>query len=112
MTLVAEGYPRWGLASATWDRDGSTLSSMSVRKISMSIPGWLEPIIRDAASRDGLSVSAWLTEAAKTALIEREAAERRRREAEHGIDRQAQLARAETALREDRARAAGVKGAA
>jgi hypothetical protein len=85
---------------------------MSVRKISMSIPEWLEPIIRDAALRDGVSMSAWLTEAAKTVLIEREAAERRRWEAGQGIDRQAQLDRAEAALREDRARAAGVKGAA
>lgn len=85
---------------------------MSVRKISMSIPDWLEPIIREAAERDGVSVSAWLTEAAKTVLIEREAAERRRLEAERGIDRQAQLTRAEAALREDRAAAAGVQGAA
>jgi hypothetical protein len=85
---------------------------MSVRKISVSIPEWLEPIIRDAALRDGVSVSAWLTEAAKTVLIEREAAERRRWEAGRGIDRQAQLDRAEAALRQDRARAAGVKGAA
>ena len=85
---------------------------MTVRKISMSIPDWLEPIIRAAAEQEGISVSAWLTEAAKTVLVEREAADRRRHEAEHGIDRQAQLARAEAALREDRARAAGVKGAA
>ncbi len=85
---------------------------MSVRKISMSIPEWLEPIIRAAAEHDGMSVSAWLTEAAKTVLIEREAAERRRWETEQGIDRRAQLDRAEAALREDRARAAGVKGAA
>jgi len=85
---------------------------MTVRKISMSVPDWLEPIIRAAAERDGISVSAWLTEAAKTVLVEREAADRRAQEAEHGIDRQAQLARAEAALREDRARAAGVQGAA
>jgi hypothetical protein len=36
----------------------------------------------------------------------------RRWEIEQGIDRQAQLDRGEAALREDRARAAGVKGAA
>jgi hypothetical protein len=56
-------------------------------------------------------VSAWLTEAAETVLIEREAPERRRFEAEHGIDRRAQLASAEYVLREDRAAAAGTASA-
>jgi hypothetical protein len=47
--------------------------------------------------------------AAKTVIIEREAAERRQYEAEHGIDRPAQLERAEAALREDRGGARGVR---
>src|SRR5260370_12115887 len=69
----------------------SRVSGMSVRKISMSIPEWLEPIIRAAAEHDGMSVSAWLTEAAKTVLIQPQAAQRRRREAEQGLHRPAQL---------------------
>lgn len=85
---------------------------MPVSKLSVSVPDWLEPIIRDAADRDGVSVSAFLVDAAKTVIIQREAAERRQYEAEHGIDRAAQLERSETALREDRHRARGVKGAA
>ena len=85
---------------------------MPVSKLSVSVPDWLEPIIRDAADRDGVSVSAFLVDAAKTVIIQREAAERRRYEAEHGIDRAAQLERSEAALREDRRRAGGVRGAA
>jgi hypothetical protein len=83
-----------------------------VSKLSVSVPDWLEPIIRDAADRDGVSVSAFLVDAAKTVIIQREAAERRQYEAEHGVDRSAQLERAEAALREDRRRGGGVKGAA
>jgi hypothetical protein len=39
---------------------------MVTRKISASIPDWLKPVICAAAARDGISMSAWLTEAAKT----------------------------------------------
>lgn len=85
---------------------------MPVSKLSVSVPDWLEPIIRDAAGRDGVSVSAFLVDAAKTVIIQREAAERIKYEVEHGIDRRAQLERAEAALREDRRHTGGVKGAA
>jgi hypothetical protein len=78
----------------------------------VSVPDWLEPIIREAAERDGMGVSAFMVDAAKTVIATREATERRQHEAEHGIDREAQLARAEAALRKDRRQARGVKGAA
>lgn len=85
---------------------------MAVSKLSVSVPDWLEPIIRESAEQQGVSVSTFMAEAAKTVIATREAEARRRYEAEHGIDREAQLAAADAALREDRARARGVKGAA
>jgi hypothetical protein len=86
---------------------------MAVSKLSVSVPGWLEPIIRDAAGRDGVSVSAFLADAAKTVIIEREAAERRQYEAGHGIDRRAQVETAEREFLNDRAAMARrVEGAA
>jgi hypothetical protein len=85
---------------------------MAVSKLSVSVPEWLEPIIRDEAGREGVSVSEFMASAARTVIAMREGSERRAYEAAHGIDREAQLARSEAALREDRARASGVRGAA
>jgi hypothetical protein len=85
---------------------------MAVSKLSVSVPDWLEPIIREEAGREGMSVSEFMATAARTVIAMRERAERRAYEVARGIDREAQLARAEAALREDRARAGGVRGAA
>lgn len=95
------------------EHDGSTVGGMAVSKFSVSIPDWLDPIIREAAETNGMSVSGWLVEAAKTVLTEREAAARRRWEAGHGIDRRAQLDAADAEFAADRARKAGqAQGAA
>jgi len=85
---------------------------MTVSKLSVSVPDWLEPIIRAEAGREGVSVSEFMAAAARTVIAMREGSERREYEAARGIDRAAQLARAEAALREDRVRAGGVPGAA
>ncbi len=86
---------------------------MPVSKLSVSVPDWLEPIIRNAAEREGVSVSAFLVDAAKTVIIGREAEERRHYEQARGIDRRAQIGAAEQEFLADRARRAGrVRGAA
>jgi hypothetical protein len=85
---------------------------MTVRKLSVSVPDWLEPIIREAASRDGVTLSEFMTAAAKDVIIRREADERRAHEQEHGIDRRAQLEEAEEDLLADRASRGQVAGAA
>lgn len=85
---------------------------MGVSKLSVSVPGWLDPIIRAAADREQISVSEWMTEAAKAALIRAEAAERLAYEQEHGIDRQAQMEAVEQEFQADRAARGQVAGAA
>lgn len=85
---------------------------MAVSKLSVSVPDWLEPIIRDAAGRDGVTVSEFMAEAAKSAVIAREAADRRSYEQLHGIDRRAQLEEAEDEFLADRAARGRVAGAA
>lgn len=85
---------------------------MAVSKLSVSVPDWLEPIIREAASRDGVTVSEFMAEAAKTSIIRREATERRAYEQEQGIDRRAQMEEAEEEFLADRAAHGQVAGAA
>lgn len=85
---------------------------MAVSKLSVSVPDWLEPIIRDAAARDGVTVSEFMTAAAKDVIIRREADERRAYEQAHGIDRRAQLEEAEEDFKADRAARRRVAGAA
>lgn len=85
---------------------------MSVRKLSVSVPDWLEPIIREAAGRDGVTVSEFMAEAAKSAIIAREAAERAAFERAHGIDRRAQLEEAQEDFLADRGARGRVAGAA
>ncbi|WP_345475926.1 hypothetical protein [Actinoallomurus oryzae] len=79
----------------------------------MSVPDWLEPIIRDAARRDGVTVSEFMADAVKSAIIAREAADRQAYEQAHGIDRRAQLEGAEEEFLADRTGRQGrVAGAA
>jgi hypothetical protein len=86
---------------------------MSVSKLSVSVPDWLEPIIRAAAERDRVTVSEFMADAAKAAIIAREAADRQAYEQAHGIDRRAQLEGAEEEFLADRAARQGrVAGAA
>lgn len=85
---------------------------MTVRKLSISVPDWLEPIIRDAADRDGVTVSEFMAEAAKSSIISREAAERAAFEDAHGIDRRAQLEEADADFLADHAARGRVAGAA
>jgi hypothetical protein len=85
---------------------------MAVSKLSVSIPDWLEPIIREAAARDGVSVSEFMAAAAKDVIIRREAEERRTYEQVHGINRRAQLEEAEDDFLADHAARRRVAGAA
>jgi hypothetical protein len=89
------------------------LGGMAVSKLSISVPDWLEPIIRQAAERAGMTVSEFVAEATKSAVIAREAADRQAYEQACGIDRHAQLEGAEEEFLADRAARQGrVAGAA
>lgn len=78
---------------------------MTVKKLSIALDGEVAEAAGRAASRAGLSLSAWLNEAAANALaIERGLEAVRDWEAEHGELTAAELAAADRAL--DRRRAA------
>jgi hypothetical protein len=86
---------------------------MAVSKLSVSVPDWLEPLIRQTADRAGVTVSEFMADAAKSAIIAREAADRQAYEQAHGIDRREQLESAEEEFLADRAARQGrVAGAA
>lgn len=77
---------------------GSTVTFVKVKKLSIALDAGVAEHAAAAAERDGLSLSAWLTQAARDALaIEDGLAAVREYEAEHGAftDEERAWARAE-----------------
>jgi len=72
---------------------------MAVRKLSVALEETVAEAAAQSASKQGLSLSAWLTRAAENALaIERGLAAVAEWEAEHGVLTPAELARADAIL--------------
>jgi len=77
-----EGPDGWAPAGDTADRDDAAMSRINLR-----MPDHLKARVEDAASRDGLSVNAWLVRAAATCIERADPGRGRGRRAASGAQR-------------------------
>jgi len=77
-----EGPDGWATAADAADRDDSAMSRINLR-----MPDHLKARVEDAASRDGLSVNAWLVRAAATCIERADPGRGRGRRAASGAQR-------------------------
>lgn len=52
------------------------VTRMATDKVTITVDDWLTPYLREAAARDGLSLSAWIARAAQVALYRSENGQR------------------------------------